>query len=133
MSSERIEGIRRARAEAELARRRMDASIAATKEALKPQTIANNAWESVRDIGGGIAGEVVDTVKSKPITASSIGAAVTVALARRPLRWLSDKLSKPRDDHETEAGARTFTVTHEHAPEMIEADPGRVRNEGVNA
>ena len=133
MTDRSIDAIRRAKAESERARRRMDESLTAAKDALKPQTIANNAWESVRDIGGGIAGEVVDTVKSKPITASSIGAAVTVALARRPLRWLSDKLSKPRDEHATEADARTFTVTNEHAPEVLEPAAGRVRNEGVNA
>lgn len=133
MTSPTLDDVRRARAQAERARRRMDASISETKDALNPQTLATNAWESVRDIGGGIAGEVVDTVKSRPFTASSIGAAVTVALARRPLRWLSDKLSKPGQGDATEAQARTFTVTHEHAPQVIEPVAGAVRNEGVNA
>lgn len=137
--SDTADRIRAARAEAERARKRLESTFTATREALKPQAIANNAWDSMKDLGGGIAAEVVDTVKGQPISASAIGAALAVAIARRPLRWLSNKLSRHgkeeaplvSEPYATDALPSTFT---EPAQE-IAAPPGKRRklSEGVTA
>jgi hypothetical protein len=140
MKTSSTDRLRAARAEAERARKRLDSTFVATREALKPQTIANNAWDSVKDISGGIAAEVVDTVKGQPVTASAVGAALTVAVARRPLKWLSAKLSKTKDEaplvsepYATDVAPTTFTPPRQDAPEALPAPGARQPSEGVIA
>ena len=140
MSDDTAHSIRTARAEAERARKRLESTYVATREALKPQAIASNAWDSVKDLGGGIAAEVADTVKGQPITATAVGAALTVAIAKRPLRWLSDKLSKPKNEaplvappYATDAPHATFTPETQSAPQPLPGKKARKVSEGVTA
>ncbi|QPQ55743.1 hypothetical protein IC614_03905 [Allosphingosinicella flava] len=136
------EKIRLARIEAERARRQLDSTFVATRAALRPQTIASNAWDNVKDLGGGIAAEVVDTVKGQPITASAVGAALAVAVAKRPLRWLSHKLSDREDKaplvskpYATDALPATFTEPAPNSPlspREVHSPEERKMSEGIS-
>jgi hypothetical protein len=76
----------RARQEAETARRQLLATVAELQERLSPATIANNAWEGVKDRSGEIAEDAVQAVKARPVAVSAALGAFTLFLARGPIR-----------------------------------------------
>ena len=92
--------ITRARREAELSRRQLMATVGALQDRLKPATIATNAWEGVKDRSTGLADDAVQAVKARPVAASAALGAVTLFLARSPIKsmasWLFAK--KPDED-----------------------------------
>lgn len=79
------ERIERARANAEIARRRLSSTAGALQYRLKPATLANEAWNNVKEKSGQLTGSALQAVKDRPVTASSIFAALVVFLARDPL------------------------------------------------
>ena len=87
--------ILQARRRAELARRGALATATELQRRLKPSTIASNAWEGVTDKAAGVADGAVEAVKSRPVAASAAVGAITLFLARQPLRsavsWLFSK------------------------------------------
>lgn len=91
--------IARAKREAELTRRRLMGTVGELQDRLKPATIASNAWEGVRDRSTDLADEAVQAVKSRPMAASAAVGAVTLFLARSPIKsafsWL---FSRKKDD-----------------------------------
>jgi hypothetical protein len=92
--------IARAKREAEIARRQLMGTVGELQERLKPATIATQAWEGVKDRSTGLADDAVQAVKSRPMAASAALGAVTLFLARSPIKsmasWLFAK--KPDDD-----------------------------------
>ena len=89
-----------AKREAELARQRLLGTASELQQRLKPGTIASNAWEGVKDKGSTLAGDAAEAVKARPAVASAAVAAVTLFLAREPIRsglsWLF--AGKPDED-----------------------------------
>lgn len=75
-----------AEAEAERARERMMASAHALAERLAPRTIARNAWEGAKVKGADLAEDAVDAVRSRPVAATGVAAAIALFLAREPIR-----------------------------------------------
>jgi len=76
----------KARIEAEAARRRLTATIGELQQRLKPATLATNAWEGMKDKSGELAEDAVQAVKSRPVAVSAVLAAVTLFLARAPIK-----------------------------------------------
>jgi hypothetical protein len=58
---------------------------------ISPGTLAQNAWEGAKDKGANIAENAVDAVRSRPLAATSVVAAIALFLAREPLMDLADK------------------------------------------
>ncbi|HEY0148524.1 MAG TPA: hypothetical protein VGB70_05915 [Allosphingosinicella sp.] len=87
--------ILQARKQAELARRNLVATAGELQRRLKPSTIASNAWEGVTDKAADVADGAVEAVKSRPVAASAAVGALTLFLARQPIRsalsWLFTK------------------------------------------
>ena len=81
-----------ARIEAERAKSRMIATAQELQERLSPKTIAKGAWEGAKNKGADLAEEAVDAVRSRPVAATSVVAAITLFLAREPLLDLAGKL-----------------------------------------
>ncbi|HEY7811116.1 MAG TPA: hypothetical protein VIA98_12125 [Allosphingosinicella sp.] len=81
-----------ARKQAELARRNFLSTAGELQRRLKPSTIASNAWEGVTDKAADVADGAVEAVKSRPVAASAAVGALTLFLARQPIRsvfsWL---------------------------------------------
>jgi hypothetical protein len=75
-----------ARREAEAARRRLTATVTELQQRLKPATLATNAWEGVKDKSGELADDAVRAVKARPVAVSAVLAAVTLFLARAPIK-----------------------------------------------
>ena len=84
-----------ARKQAELARRNLMATAGELQRRLKPSTLASNAWEGVTDKAANVADGAVEAVKTRPVAASAAVGALTLFLARSPIRsalsWLFAK------------------------------------------
>ncbi len=81
-----------ARIEAERARARVMQSAHRLQERLSPRTLARGAWEGAKDKGADLAENAVDVVRSRPLSATSVVAAIGLYLAREPLKDLADKM-----------------------------------------
>ena len=75
-----------AEAEADRAREQMMATARELAERLAPRTIARNAWEGAKVKGADLAEDAVDAVRSRPVAATGVVAAITLFLAREPIR-----------------------------------------------
>lgn len=81
-----------ARIEAERARARLMATAQELQDRLSPKTIAKGAWEGAKNKGADLAEDAVDAVRSRPVAATGVVAAITLFLAREPLLDLAGKL-----------------------------------------
>jgi ElaB/YqjD/DUF883 family membrane-anchored ribosome-binding protein len=82
-----------ARIEAERSRSRLMSTAHQLQERLSPKTLARNTWEGAKTKGADLAEDAVDAVRTRPLAATGIVAAVTMFLAREPLMELAGKLS----------------------------------------
>jgi Protein of unknown function (DUF3618) len=81
-----------ARAEVEIARKRMLDTLGELQRQFAPRALVREAWETAREKGAEIAEETVDAVKARPLAATGVVAAITMFLAREPLMDLAGKL-----------------------------------------
>ena len=81
-----------ARSEVERSRARVMATAQDLQERLSPKTLAKGAWQGAKEKGADLAENTVDAVKSRPLAATGVVAAITMFLAREPLMDLAGKL-----------------------------------------
>jgi len=100
-------------------------------EQLEPKKLVRELWEDAKVKGADLAEEAVDAVKSRPIAATSVAAAVAMFLAREPIADLAGKLiggkkhkkaapapkSKPRAKAPTKPARATKKKTVEKSDE----------------
>ena len=53
---------------------------------LQPKTLANEAWEKAKNKGADLAEDAVDAVKKRPVATGGVVAALTMFLAREPIK-----------------------------------------------
>ena len=53
---------------------------------LQPKTLANEAWEKAKIKGADLAEDAVDAVKKRPVAVGGMVAALTMFLAREPIK-----------------------------------------------
>ena len=75
-----------AKRDATRARARLDSTIGALQLRMHPKTLANEAWDGVRDKGTDLADGALDAVKKRPAVVSAALGAFVLFLARDPLR-----------------------------------------------
>ena len=80
-----------ARFEAQRARSRLMATAHRLQARISPGTLAQNAWEGAKDKGASLAENAVDAVRSRPLAATGVVAAIALFLAREPLMDLAGK------------------------------------------
>jgi hypothetical protein len=99
-----------ARIEVERSRGRVMATAHELQERLSPKTLARGAWEGAKDKGADLAENAVDAVRSRPLAAGGVVAALTMFLAREPLIDLAGRLaSGVGEKRKTRKTARTRT------------------------
>ena len=81
-----------ARAEAERRRARVMTIAHELQECLSPKTLAKGAWQGAKEKGADIAEDAVDAVRSRPLAATGVVAAISLFLAREPLMDLAGRL-----------------------------------------
>jgi ElaB/YqjD/DUF883 family membrane-anchored ribosome-binding protein len=84
--------LERAKVEAELSKKRLTSTLSTLQERLKPGNLASEAWDGVRDKGGELADNTMQSVKDRPLAASGIVAAIAIFLARNPLMRLASRV-----------------------------------------
>ncbi len=75
-----------ARREVADARARLIETARELQQRLAPKTLARDAWESAKNKGADIAEDAVDAVKKRPIAVGGVLAALTMFLARDPIK-----------------------------------------------
>jgi hypothetical protein len=90
--------LQRAKAEAELAKRRLSSTMGALQYRLKPGNLASDAWSGVKEKSGAMADDALQAVKDRPVAASGILAALVVFLARDPIRSIVSGMLHGDDD-----------------------------------
>jgi hypothetical protein len=83
-----------ARIEAERRRARLMTTAQELQERLSPKTLARNTWQGAKEKGADLAEDAVDAVKSRPLAATGVVAAITMFLAREPLMDLAGSMFK---------------------------------------
>lgn len=80
--------IRLTEAEGEVARSREQVveTLHELADLLAPKKIARNVWESAKAKGADMAEDAVDAVKRRPVAATGLVAAITMFLAREPIK-----------------------------------------------
>ena len=81
-----------ARIEAGRARASMMATAQELQDRLSPRTLAKDAWEGAKMKGADLAEDAVDAVRTRPVAATGVVAAIALFLAREPLMDLAGKL-----------------------------------------
>ena len=81
-----------ARVEVERSRARAMAAAHELQERLSPKVLARGAWQGAKEKGAGLAEDAVDAVRSRPLTATGVVAAIAMFLAREPLIDLAGKI-----------------------------------------
>ena len=121
----------RAQYEALQARKRLASTAGALQYRLKPATIANNAWEGVRDKSTGLADDALQAVKERPAAASGVLAAIVVFLARHPLWRVATRIvsKKEEDDGVIKANLDTHDKNYDLTAPTVE----RSAYEGASA
>ena len=75
-----------ARIEVERARASLIDTARELQVRLEPKTLANEAWEKAKNKGADLAEEAVDAVKARPVAVGGVVAALTMFLARQPIK-----------------------------------------------
>ncbi len=81
-----------ARAEVEIARKRILDTLGELQRQFAPRALVREAWETAREKGAELAEETVDAVRARPLAVTGVVAAITMFLAREPLMDLAGKL-----------------------------------------
>ena len=79
----------------ELARERLVDTVQSLAEQLEPRRLVRELWEDAKVKGADLAEEAVDAVKSRPLAATGVTAAIAMFLAREPIADLVGKLWSP--------------------------------------
>jgi len=102
-----------ARIEAERSRARLMGTAQKLQARLTPGTIAQNAWQGAKEKGADLAENAVDAVRSRPLAAGGVIAAITLFLAREPLMDLARNLA-------SDVRGKTSTKTKTRSTEKTE-------------
>jgi hypothetical protein len=96
-----------AKIKVERSRTRVMATAQELQERLSPKTLAKGAWKGAKEKGADLAEDAVDAVKARPLTTTSVVAAITMFLAREPLMNLASKVAgSVGDKRKTRKAAR---------------------------
>lgn len=71
------------------------------QQRLQPRTLAGEAWEKAKVKGADLAEDAVDAVKKRPVAVGGVVAALTMFLAREPIKdaavSLYDAMTSPKE------------------------------------
>lgn len=125
------ERLRQAQSNVVLSKRRLDSSIGALQYRLKPGTLANDAWEGVRDRSETIAEGALQAVKERPRVVSGVIAGFALFLMRDPLwRMISSIGRRHGDDANV---VKADLDHHDQKFDLTAPTVERSQTQGVNA
>ena len=101
-----LEKIEQAKRQAVRARARLDSTLIALQQRLRPANLAGEAWDGVKDKSADLADGALNAVRKRPAAVSLAVGAVALFLAREPIRRAATRLFT---DGEDEADDRIVT------------------------
>ena len=99
-----------ARAEAERARARFTGTARELQARVNPGTLARGAWDTAKIKGADLAEEAVDAVRSRPVIATTVVAAIVLFLGREQLIGLAGRLTEGKPATTKKSKPKTETV-----------------------
>ena len=99
MSLDRVEQAKR---NAVMARRRLDSSLVAVQQRMRPGNLAGEAWDGVKDKSADLADGALSAVRKRPAAVSMAIGAFALFLAREPLKRAVTRMFT--DGEETDNG-----------------------------
>lgn len=93
-----LQRLERAKIEAELAKKRLSTTMGALQYRLKPATLANDAWNGMKEKSNVLTDNALQAVKDRPVTASGILAAFLLFLARDPVWHLISSFFRDEEE-----------------------------------
>lgn len=81
-----IVALQQARHEADLARARLEGTVADAQQRLRPGSLAGEAWDGVKGKGADLADGALKAVKKRPAAVSLALGAFALFLARSPIK-----------------------------------------------
>ena len=82
-----------ARIAVERSRARVMATAHELQDRVSPKTLARTTWQGAKGKGADLAEDAVDAVRSRPVAATGVVAALAMFLAREPLMDLAGKVA----------------------------------------
>jgi ElaB/YqjD/DUF883 family membrane-anchored ribosome-binding protein len=124
------QAIEAAKRDAEAARRKLDSTLVALQQRLHPKTLANDAWDGVKEKSNDLAEGAMDAVKQRPGAVSLAVGAAFLFLARKPLGRAVGKVfsNGEEDDGRIVTTVETDNENYNAAAPVITAPLGK----GVN-
>ena len=108
MSAEQVEQAKR---NAVIARRRLDSSLIAVQQRLRPGNLAGEAWDGVKDKSADLADGALTAVKRRPAAVSMAIGAFVLFLARAPLKRAVTRLVSGEEEDDGRIVTRIETDT----------------------
>ena len=81
-----LEQVEQAKREAVRARARLDSTLVAVQQRMRPGSLAGEAWDGVKDKSADLADGALSAVRKRPAAVSVAVGAVALFLAREPLK-----------------------------------------------
>ena len=82
-----------ARIAVERSRARVMSTAHELQDRLSPRTLARTTWQGAKEKGADLAEDAVDAVRTRPVAATGVVAALAMFLAREPLMDLAGKVA----------------------------------------
>jgi hypothetical protein len=122
--------VERAKREAVAARRRLDSTLIAVQQRLRPASLAGEAWDGVKDKSADLADGALDAVRKRPSAVSMAIGAFALFLAREPLKRVVTRLvaGEPEPDDRIVARIETGDAKFTASAPIVDASVG----EGVS-
>ena len=95
-----LNDVEQAKRNAVTARRRLDSTLVAVQQRLRPGNLAGEAWDGVKDKSADLADGAMQAVKKRPAIASAVVGALALFIAREPLKRAVTRLVAGEDEAE---------------------------------
>ena len=99
--------IEQAKRNAILARQRLDTTLVAFQQRVKPGHLAGEAWQGVKGTSADLADGALVAVRKRPAAVSVAVGALALFLAREPIKRAVDRLVSDEGEPDGEASVRT--------------------------
>ena len=119
----------RAEAEVERTRTQLLATLGEIATLLEPKKIVSEIWEGAKNKGADLAEEAVDAVKKRPVAVGGVVAALTMFLAREPIKDAAvkfyDAMTSGDEPKSTAAALKPAKKTNKASAPRPAARPAR--------
>ena len=102
-----LEQVEQAKRNAVMARARLDSTLVAVQQRMRPGSLAGEAWDGVKDKSADLADGALTAVRKRPAAVSVAVGAVALFLAREPIKRVVSRLFS--DEEDTGADGRIVT------------------------